>query len=104
MSSDRFTAWQEILEEWKRVRRMKRLVQDLYDQVGGTLFFMLEYAKKHDIPLPNRDGLFQMADRIHRQMDEIESSRRISDEDLQSNIEDENRRRLDRTLMNNIFI
>ena len=51
---------------------MKRLIQELYDQVGGTLFFMLEYAKKNDIILPNRDALYQMADRIHKQMDDIE--------------------------------
>jgi hypothetical protein len=80
MPNERFDAWQEILVEWKRVRRMKRLIQELYDQVGGTFFFMLEYAKKNDITLPNRDALYQMADRIHKQMDEIESSR--SDEDL----------------------
>lgn len=99
MSSDMFDAWQEIMEEWKRVKRMKRLVQDLYDQVGGTLFFILEYAKKNNISLPNRIGLYQMADRIHRQMDEIESFKRIkTDESLQSDNNDKNRRRLDRTL------
>lgn len=63
---------------------MKKLIQELYDQVGGTLFFILEYAKRNNISLPNRDSLFQMADRIHRQMDEIESFKRIrSDENLQ---------------------
>ncbi len=82
MPNEQFDAWQEILTEWKRVRRMKRLVQELYDQVGGTLFFILEYAKKNNITLPNRDALYQMADRIHKQMDEIESFR--SDENLQS--------------------
>ncbi|MFZ0326610.1 MAG: hypothetical protein WBP64_10055 [Nitrososphaeraceae archaeon] len=69
------------------------MIQELYDQVGGTLFFMLEYAKKNDIPLPNRDALFQMADRIHKQMDEIESSR--SDENLHNDKDSENRRRFD---------
>lgn len=67
-----FDAWNKILEEWKTIRRMKGLIQELYDQVGGTLFFILDYAKKHDIPLHNRDSLYRMADRIHYLMDEIE--------------------------------
>ena len=81
---------------------MKRLIQELYDQVGGTLFFMLEYAKKNDIILPNRDALYQMADRIHKQMDEIESFR--SDENLHSDENDENRRRLDRAGKGNVYM
>src|SRR5919198_5021313 len=65
-------AWDEILLEWKKVKRMKKLVQELYEQVGGTLFYMLDYAKKNNIILPNREGLYRMADRIHYLMDEIE--------------------------------
>jgi hypothetical protein len=85
LTIEQFEAWQEIIEEWKKVQRMKRHIQELYDQVGGTLFYILEYSKKHGISLPNRNALFQMAERIHRQMDEIESSKsgKKSDESLQ---------------------
>ncbi|MGB6593197.1 MAG: hypothetical protein WBE68_16990 [Candidatus Nitrosopolaris sp.] len=41
-----FDAWYKILEEWKKIKRTKRLIQELYEQVGGTLFFILDYAKK----------------------------------------------------------
>jgi hypothetical protein len=75
-------AWKEIAYEWKKVKKMKRLVQELYEQVGGTLFFMLDYAKNNNIPLPNREGLYRMADRIHFLMDRIEPPK--SDENLQA--------------------
>jgi hypothetical protein len=71
-------AWEEIAFEWKKVKKMKRLV---LEQVGGTLFFMLDYAKKNNISLPNREGLYTMADRIHLLMDRIEPPK--SDENLQ---------------------
>jgi hypothetical protein len=74
-------AWEEIAYEWKKVKNMKRLVQELYEQVGGTLFFMLDYANKNNIPLPSREGLYWMADRIHFLMDRIEPPK--SDENLQ---------------------
>ena len=67
-------AWEEIAYEWKKVKNMKRLVQELYEQVGGTLFFMLDYAKKNNIPLPKREGLYWMADRIYFLMDRIETA------------------------------
>jgi uncharacterized protein YabN with tetrapyrrole methylase and pyrophosphatase domain len=77
-----FDAWNKILEEWREIKRTKRLIQELYDQVGGTLFFILDYAKKNGIPLHNRDSLYRMADRIHHLMDEIEQP--ISDDRIQA--------------------
>jgi hypothetical protein len=50
-SMNEFDAWYKILEEWKTIKRTKRLIQELYEQVGGTLFFILDYTKKHEIPL-----------------------------------------------------
>jgi hypothetical protein len=62
-----FEDWQKILEEWKEVNKMKKLYQELYDMLGGggSLVYMLEYSNKYNIPLPNKDGLFRMGDRIN---------------------------------------
>jgi hypothetical protein len=76
-----FDAWYKILEEWREIKRTKRLIQELYEQVGGTLFFILDYAKKNGILLHNRDSLYRMADRIHYLMHEIEPP--ISDDRIQ---------------------
>ena len=32
-----FDASYKILEEWKTIKRTKRLIQELYEQVGGNL-------------------------------------------------------------------
>ncbi|MDQ4015142.1 MAG: hypothetical protein M3136_05205 [Thermoproteota archaeon] len=69
-----FEGWQKILSEWREVNRMKRLNQELYDLLGGAIIYIMEYAEKNDIHLPNQDALYRMADRIHYLMGEIEPS------------------------------
>ena len=66
-----FEAWQKILEEWKEVSRMKKLNQELYDLLGGSLMYVLEYSERNSIRLPNREALYRMADRIHLLIGEI---------------------------------
>lgn len=89
-----FDAWQEISIEWKEVRRMKKLNQELYDQLFGAIAYIIEYTKKHNIPIHNREAFKRMTDKVHDLMNLIEPS---SDENLQGDDKDENRRRLDRT-------
>jgi hypothetical protein len=60
-----FDAWQKILLEWKQVNQMKRLNQQLYDQLGGSIVYILNYSEKHNIPLPDRDCLYRMIDNVH---------------------------------------
>jgi hypothetical protein len=45
---------------------MKRLNQQLYDQLDGAIMYILDYSKKNNIPLPNRDSeRKRMIDDIH---------------------------------------
>ncbi len=67
-----FEAWQKIIEEWKQVDRMKQLNQRLYDELGGALMYILDYADKNNISLPNRDRLYRMIDNIHSTTNAIE--------------------------------
>lgn len=55
----------KIIEEWKQVDRMKQLNQRLYDELDVALMFILEYAERNNIVLPNRDRLFRMVENIH---------------------------------------
>jgi hypothetical protein len=75
-----FEGWQKILYEWKQVQRMKKLNQELYDLLGGTMIYLIGYAEKNGLTLPNREALNRMADRIHGLMDEINAS---SDDPIQ---------------------
>lgn len=54
------------------MRRIKKLNQELYDLLGGALIYILNYAKKNNILLPNKNRLEETADRIHRLMIEID--------------------------------
>jgi len=60
-----FEAWQKILLEWKQINHMKRLNQQLYDQLGGAIIYILRYAEKYSIQLPNKDALYRMIDNLH---------------------------------------
>src|SRR5919108_3506677 len=66
-----FEAWQRIIEEWKQVDKMKRLNQRLYGELGGAIMFILEYSKRNNIVLPNKDRLFRLVDNIHVTTDAI---------------------------------
>lgn len=71
---DEFEAWQKILDEWKLVRRAKKLNQQLYDMLGGAIVYILHYAEKNKIDIPNRNELRRMSDNIHdltRRINEI---------------------------------
>jgi hypothetical protein len=58
-------AWEEIVREWRQIDKMKDLNQRLYDELGGCLVYVLEYAKKNNITLPNKDRLYRMVENLH---------------------------------------
>src|SRR6476620_8840519 len=91
-----FQAWERILLEWKQVHRLKTLNQRLYDQLGGSIIHIIRYAQENNITLPNREKLYELIDRAEKVMDDINDVK-VSDENLQGDENDENRRRLDRT-------
>jgi phosphoglycerate-specific signal transduction histidine kinase len=60
---------------------MKRLNQRLYDLLGGSITYIIQHSEKYHIPVPNRDSLKRMSDKIRHLISEINMS---SDESLQS--------------------
>ncbi len=44
---------------------MKQLNQRLYDELGGALMYILDYAERNNIVLPNRERLYRMIDNVH---------------------------------------
>jgi hypothetical protein len=68
-----FEGWQKILTEWRDVQRVKRLNQELYDMLGGSLMYLIEYAEHNSITLPNKDRLWQMVEKSHTLMTSIDS-------------------------------
>ncbi len=69
-----FEAWEKIIAEWKEVNRAKRLNQELYDVLAGSITYLIEYSKKNEIVLPNKAEINRMLGRIHILMDKIDQS------------------------------
>ena len=88
----------EFLLEIQRLVSLKELQSDLLDDLGAAIMWILNYAKKTNTDVPNLDGLIYLLGRINRAMKIMYPEDESSDESLQSNIEDENRRRLDSTI------
>ena len=61
-------AWKEILDEWRKLDRLKRLNQRLYDYLGSSIIYLLEYSKRNGIVLPHKERI----ERIERMIVESE--------------------------------
>ena len=60
---------------------MKRLNQRLYDQLGGTIIHIFNYAKENNIPLPNKDKLYDLVNKAESIIDDIN---KLSDDNISS--------------------
>jgi hypothetical protein len=79
-------AWELIVSEWRKVKRMKKLNQELYDMLGSEIVFNRRYSQKHGIPIPDSDVIKARLSNIHSLMDEINAGASLiqpSDELLQ---------------------
>jgi len=45
---------------------MKHLNQRLYDQLGGSIIHILNYAYENNTPLLNCDKLYELVDRVEK--------------------------------------
>jgi hypothetical protein len=45
-----FEAWQIIMDERKEVRRIKRLDQGLFDLLGDSIIYIMQYSERYHIP------------------------------------------------------
>jgi hypothetical protein len=59
-----FDAWQRILQERKKVNHMKRLNQELYDQLGGAIIYIMNYSEEQH-PTTNKASLYRMINNFH---------------------------------------
>jgi hypothetical protein len=87
----------EFLQEINRLINLKKLQLDLLDNLGSTIIWIFNYAKKTNTDVPDLEGLSYLLHRVNRAMkimypDDV----KLSDENLQSDENDENRRRFDR--------
>jgi|SRR5437773_7651452 len=51
--------------------RMKNMNQELMQHLTGSVFYLIRYSEKHDLPLPNKEALFQMLEKANFLIDQI---------------------------------
>jgi len=59
---------ERTLAEYKYALKIREVNEELYEQLLGSVEYLLNYAKKHDIILPKRDLLLEMIERSERIM------------------------------------
>jgi hypothetical protein len=55
-----------------KVKCMKKLNQELYNLLFDAIGYIIEYSKKYGVPMPKREEIKRMTERIHFHMDQIE--------------------------------
>jgi hypothetical protein len=57
---DEIDIMNKALAEYEYARRLKRINQELYDHLIGSVYYLIKQSEKYNTPLPNRDILLQM--------------------------------------------
>ncbi len=91
-----------VNEELHEALRVKRLNDELLEQLASSLQWIINYCKKHKIPIPEKEKILDLMLRAV----EIEKKfpqQYISDESLQAHENIKNRRQLDGTICRKIY-
>jgi hypothetical protein len=97
MDKDNKIYSKEFLQEINMLINLKKLQLDLLDNLGSTIMWIFNYAKKTKTDVPDLEGLRYLLHRVNRAMKVMyPGDVKLSDENLQSDENDENRRRFDR--------
>ena len=59
------------LKEYENARRLKRINQELYDHLSGSIYYLLKYSEKYNVPLPKKQELIQMVEKSNFYIDQF---------------------------------
>jgi hypothetical protein len=79
---------EKFLLQLHRLISLRQLQSDILDDLGATIMWILNYAKKTHTDVPNLDGLLYLLGRINRAMKVMYPEDESSDESLQSSKSD----------------
>lgn len=94
--SDRYTEAAAI-EKLRYALTVQRVNEELIEQLGSSIRWLLHYAKKYNIPLPEQDKIQLLIDRT------LEITNKIPDESYHSDKDDDDSRRVNRTILGVLF-
>jgi hypothetical protein len=71
---DAYRVLQDALDTMRYTLSLKRLNQELYDHLCGSITYIINYSEKNNITLPNKESLLQMIVKSHDYIDAIKDS------------------------------
>ena len=69
--SDEIKIMKKALAQYERAVRLKRLNQNLYDHLIGSIYCLLEYSQKYNVPLPRKNQLIGMIENANFLIDQF---------------------------------
>ena len=69
--TDEIDVLSKVLEEYKMSARMKNVSQELMQHLADSVFYLLRYSEKYNVPLPKKDELIRMVDKANSIIDQI---------------------------------
>ena len=58
--TDEIDLMRKIIKQYDRALRVKKLNEDLYSHLIGSIYYLLKYSEKYSIPLPQKHALLGM--------------------------------------------
>lgn len=52
--------FEEALSEYKNAHRLKKLNEQLSIHLNDSIYYLLKYSEKYNLPLPNKSALLRM--------------------------------------------
>jgi hypothetical protein len=68
---DEYRLLQDALNTMRYAQSFKRLNQELYDQLCGSIVYLLKYCEKNNLVLPNREALLELVIKSDSYIDSI---------------------------------
>jgi hypothetical protein len=69
--TDEIDIMKKALAEYSNAVRLKRLNQELFDHLLGSVIWILKYSEKYGVPIPHRDEIFRMIQKSDYFLDRI---------------------------------
>lgn len=69
--TDEIDVLQLAIEEHRKAVQLKNMNQELMEHLTGSIFYLLKYAEKNKLFIPNRENLLQMLKKANSLIDEI---------------------------------
>lgn len=72
--TDEIDIMHKALANYQTSVRMKNMNQQLLQHLGDSVFYLIKYTEKYNLPLPKKDELLRMVDKANSMIDQITES------------------------------